>query len=55
MPERAGQALAEHREILAACRRGDAATAGAAVRANVAQTTKAISEEWRRTSTDSTE
>jgi DNA-binding GntR family transcriptional regulator len=55
MPERAEQALAEHREILAACRRGDAAAAGEAVRVNVAQTTKAISEEWRRATANSTE
>jgi DNA-binding GntR family transcriptional regulator len=52
MPGRAEQALSEHRAILAACRRGDAATAGAAVRANVAQTTKAISEESRRSPAD---
>jgi len=43
MPERAAQALAEHREILDACHRGDADAAGRAVRVNVAQTTKAIS------------
>ena len=44
MPERAQQALAEHRLILDACRRGDVAAAGEAVRINVAQTRKAISE-----------
>jgi len=55
MPERAEQALLEHRTILAACRRSDTEAAGAAVRANVAQTTKAISEEWRRSTADSTE
>lgn len=55
MPERAAQALAEHQTILAACKRGDADTAGKAVRANVAQTTKAISEGWRRTSAESKE
>lgn len=44
MPERAQQALAEHKQILAACRRGDADAAGRAVRLNVAQTKKAISE-----------
>lgn len=44
MPERAHQALAEHRQILDACRRGDAEAAGRAVRLNVAQTTKAILE-----------
>jgi DNA-binding GntR family transcriptional regulator len=44
MPERAQQALAEHKQILDACRRGDADAAGRAVRLNVAQTKKAISE-----------
>ncbi len=55
MPGRAVQALAEHHEIFAACQRGDVAAACAAVRANVAQTTRAISEEWRRVSADSAE
>ncbi len=50
MPERAAQALAEHKKILAACRRGDQEASGNAVRENVAQTTRAISEELRRTS-----
>ena len=44
MPERAEQALAEHKRILDACRRGDAAAAASAVRLNVGQTRKAISE-----------
>ena len=44
MPERATQSLAEHREIFEACRSGDAAAAGQAVRRNVAATTRAISE-----------
>ena len=44
MPERAAQALAEHRQILDACRRGDADGAGEAVRRNVAGTTRAIAE-----------
>jgi DNA-binding GntR family transcriptional regulator len=44
MPERAQQALAEHKQILAACQHGDADAAGRAVRLNVAQTKKAISE-----------
>jgi DNA-binding GntR family transcriptional regulator len=44
MPERAEQALAEHKQILDACRRGDAAAAASAVRLNVGQTRKAISE-----------
>jgi DNA-binding GntR family transcriptional regulator len=44
MPERAQQALAEHKQILDACRRGDAEAAGKAVRLNVAQTTRAIAE-----------
>ncbi len=48
MPERAQQALAEHKQILAACRRGDADAAGRAVRLNVAQTKKAISESGGR-------
>ncbi len=43
MPERAAQALAEHRQILDCCRRGDANDAGDAVRRNVAATTSAIS------------
>jgi DNA-binding GntR family transcriptional regulator len=55
MPERAAQALAEHQTILAACRRGDPDMAGRAVRANVAQTTRAISEEWRRSTADTAE
>ena len=42
LPERAPQALAEHREIYAACRAGDSAAAGAAVRNNVRQTTVGI-------------
>ena len=52
MPERAAQALAEHKQILAACRRGDGEAAGDAVRENVAQTTRAISAERLRTSMD---
>lgn len=44
MPERATQSLAEHREILEACRSGDPEAAGQAVRRNVAATTRAISE-----------
>ena len=48
MPERAQQALAEHKQILDACRRGDAEAAGKAVRLNVAQTTKAIAESGGR-------
>lgn len=42
LPERAPQALAEHKEIYAACRAGDAAAAGRAVRNNVRQTTEGI-------------
>lgn len=52
MPERAAQALAEHKKILAACRRGDQEAAGNAVRENVAHTTRAISGLQRRTSAD---
>jgi DNA-binding GntR family transcriptional regulator len=53
MPGRADQALAEHREILEACRRGDVAATGEAVRNNVAHTTRAISEQIRRTQGES--
>lgn len=42
MPERAKQALEEHRRILAACHAGDAQRAGQATRDNVAHTTRAI-------------
>jgi DNA-binding GntR family transcriptional regulator len=42
LPERASQALIEHQQILAACARGDAATAGEAVRNNIRQTTAGI-------------
>jgi DNA-binding GntR family transcriptional regulator len=42
LPERAPQALAEHREIYAACRASDSAAAGAAIRNNVRQTTVGI-------------
>lgn len=42
LPERAPQALAEHREIYAACRAGEYAAAGAAIRNNVHQTTLGI-------------
>ncbi|MEQ1768890.1 MAG: GntR family transcriptional regulator [Devosia sp.] len=55
MPERAAQALAEHQEILAACRRGDAEAAGRAVRKNVAQTTKAIADDHDRPSPETSE
>ena len=42
LPERAPQALAEHKDIYAACKAMDATTAGAAVRNNVRQTTEGI-------------
>ena len=42
LPERAPQALAEHKEILAACKKGDAKSASQAVRNNVRQTVKGI-------------
>ena len=42
MPDRALQALEEHRAILAACKAGDSAAAGHAVRENVRQTTEGI-------------
>jgi DNA-binding GntR family transcriptional regulator len=48
MPERAERSLAEHREILEACRRGDIDAVGAAVRRNVAATTEAIARSDRR-------
>jgi DNA-binding GntR family transcriptional regulator len=48
LPRRAPQALVEHKEIYAACRAGDGATAGASVRNNVRQTTLGILEEFRR-------
>jgi len=47
MPERAAQALAEHRQILDSCRRRDAHDAGEAVRRNVAATTIAITDSVR--------
>lgn len=42
LPERAPQALIEHKQILAACQAGDAGAAGQAVRYNVQQTVKGI-------------
>jgi DNA-binding GntR family transcriptional regulator len=42
LPQRAGRALAEHQSIFAACKAGDAASAGRAVRENVRQTTDVI-------------
>ena len=42
MPERAKQALEEHKCIFAACHEGDAQRAGHATRENVAHTTRAI-------------
>lgn len=42
LPNRAPQALAEHKEIYAACKAGDAIAAGRAVRNNVHQTTEGI-------------
>lgn len=42
LPERASQALIEHKEIYAACEAGDASKAGTAVRNNVRQTTVGI-------------
>jgi DNA-binding GntR family transcriptional regulator len=42
LPERASQALVEHKEIYAACMAGDADKAGTAVRNNVHQTTIGI-------------
>ncbi|MFN8379682.1 MAG: GntR family transcriptional regulator [Anaerolineae bacterium] len=42
MPDRATQALEEHKRILAACQAGDGQGAGQATRDNVAHTTRAI-------------
>jgi DNA-binding GntR family transcriptional regulator len=42
LPERAGQALAEHREIYAACQMGDAQAASRAVQRNIRQTVAGI-------------
>jgi DNA-binding GntR family transcriptional regulator len=42
LPERAEQALIEHRHILAACQRGEARAAGEAIRYNIRQTTAGI-------------
>ena len=44
MPERAVQSLAQHKQILEACRQGRADEAGEAVRRNVAATSRAILE-----------
>lgn len=44
MPERAAQSLAQHKQILDACRQGRADEAGEAVRRNVAATSRAILE-----------
>lgn len=49
LPERAPQALQEHRDIYEACRAGDAVAAGRAVRNNIHQTVAALLEEFRRT------
>lgn len=42
LPERAPQALAEHKEIYAACQEGDAEVAGRVVRKNIRQTVEGI-------------
>jgi DNA-binding GntR family transcriptional regulator len=42
LPQRASQALIEHKEIYAACNAGDSVLAGTAVRNNVRQTTTGI-------------
>ena len=42
LPERAGPALIEHKQILEACQTGDPTAAGQAVRYNVRQTVKGI-------------
>ena len=47
MPDRAAQALAEHRQILESCRRRDANDASEAVRRNVKATTIAITDSVR--------
>ncbi len=42
LPERARQALVEHKEIYAACQAGDSVAAGEAVRENIRQTVEGI-------------
>jgi DNA-binding GntR family transcriptional regulator len=46
LPQRASQALVEHKDIYAACKAGDIISAGAAVRHNVRQTTTGILEKY---------
>lgn len=50
LPGRPQQALAEHRQILAACKAGDAVAAGKAVRNNVHQTAVGILSQVQRNS-----
>jgi len=46
LPERAVQALQEHKEIYNACRAGDSESAGKAVRRNIHQTVSALLDEF---------
>lgn len=48
LPERAPQALQEHRDIYAACRAGDGEAAGEAIRRNIRQTVRALREEFEK-------
>lgn len=50
LPGRAQQALAEHKQILAACKAGDAVAAGKAVRNNVHQTADGILNQVQKNS-----
>lgn len=47
LPERAIQALQEHKEIYDACREGDSDAAGSAVRRNIRQTVIALLDEFQ--------
>jgi DNA-binding GntR family transcriptional regulator len=49
LPERAVQALQEHKQIYQACRRRDGQAAGAAVKLNIRQTVEALLEELLHT------
>ena len=48
LPQRAVQALQEHREIYGACRDGDVESAGKAVRRNIRQTVITLLDEFQR-------
>jgi DNA-binding GntR family transcriptional regulator len=48
LPDRAVQALQEHKEIYEACHAGDSESAGKAVRRNIRQTVSALLDEFQR-------